>query len=197
VLQQGKLIEQGNIREIFQNPREAYTRHLLSCRLSPVAKNNIQPANALQPDYSKPPLLEMKNIEVSFTTSRFNIGKSAEKKILQHINLQLWEGETLGIVGESGSGKTTLGRSLMQLIRYRGDISLNGQPVDHLMTSDRKKFYRQVQLIFQDPYSSLNPRMRISKLSVFGSCSSRFVSTPNGTTVIPTSFRADSVNALQ
>jgi peptide/nickel transport system ATP-binding protein len=167
VMQKGRLVEQGNIPEIFLHPQAEYTRHLLACRPSRHDRSKHGQTTVLSqsgPHYHKDPLLEIRNLEVDLTTSRMFAGKD-KKRILQQINLKLWEGETLGIVGESGSGKTTLGRTLMQLIQsYTGEILYRGVAVSDLMTRQRKQFYQTIQLIFQDPYASLNPRMSIGEL---------------------------------
>lgn len=167
VMQKGRLVEQGNIPEIFLHPQTEYTRHLLACRPSLHDRSKHGQTTVLSqsgPHYHKDPLLEIRNLEVDLTTSRMFAGKD-KKRILQQINLKLWEGETLGIVGESGSGKTTLGRTLMQLIQsYTGEILYRGVAVSDLMTRQRKQFYQTIQLIFQDPYASLNPRMSIGEL---------------------------------
>jgi peptide/nickel transport system ATP-binding protein len=167
VMQKGRLVEQGNIPEIFLHPQAEYTRHLLACRPSRHDRSKHGQTTVLSPSgphYHKDPLLEIRNLEVDLTTSRMFAGKD-KKRILQQINLKLWEGETLGIVGESGSGKTTLGRTLMQLIQsYTGEILYRGVAVSDLMARQRKQFYQTIQLIFQDPYASLNPRMSIGEL---------------------------------
>lgn len=167
VMQKGRLVEQGNIPEIFLHPQTEYTRHLLACRPSLHDRSKHGQTTVLSqsgPHYHKDPLLEIRNLEVDLTTSRMFAGKD-KKRILQQINLKLWEGETLGIVGESGSGKTTLGRTLMQLIQsYTGEILYRGVAVSDLMARQRKQFYQTIQLIFQDPYASLNPRMSIGEL---------------------------------
>jgi len=167
VMQKGRLVEQGNIPEIFLHPQAEYTRHLLACRPSRHDRSKHGQTTVLSPSgphYHKDPLLEIRNLEVDLTTSRMFAGKD-KKRILQQINLKLWEGETLGIVGESGSGKTTLGRTLMQLIQsYTGEILYRGVAVSDLMARQRKQFYQTIQLIFQDPYASLNSRMSIGEL---------------------------------
>ena len=180
VMQKGHLIEQGDNPEIFLHPKEPYTQHLLACRPGHHKNDSFSPYMTDVQDsihtndkltqsnntslYRNIPLLEIRNLDVHLTTSQLLAGKQS-KKILHQINLKLWEGETLGIVGESGSGKTTLGRTLMQLIRsYTGEILYQGVSVNHLLSSDRKRFYQNIQLIFQDPYSTLNPRMCIGEL---------------------------------
>lgn len=180
VMRNGQLVEQGKNPDLFIQPQKEYTWHLLACRPSLKGKHSVSsgvkgsteaiPAHtklvpaANTPLYQADPLLEIRNLEVYLPTHQSIIGKH-KKKILQRINLKLWEGETLGIVGESGSGKTTLGRTLMQLIRsYTGEILYRGVAVNHLVATDKKQFYQSIQLIFQDPYATLNPRMRIGEL---------------------------------
>ncbi|MCX7986079.1 MAG: ABC transporter ATP-binding protein [Bacteroidales bacterium] len=178
VMQNGKMVETADNPDIFLSPKEMYTQHLLSCRITQhtLKKNTPEKSSFDSSPPTKPkistnnnptqasPIIEIRNLEVKLPSTRFVAGKK-DKKILKQISLQLWEGETLGIVGESGSGKTTLGRTLMQLIRsYDGEILFEGIPANKLFSLDRKKFYRKIQIIFQDPYSTLNPRITIGEL---------------------------------
>jgi peptide/nickel transport system ATP-binding protein len=115
--------------------------------------------------YQSEPILIINNLNSWFSagSNSFFKGKPAVN-ILKDINLRIWKGETLGLVGESGSGKTTFGRVLMQLIEsYSGDILFEGKSVKKFNKEERFKFRRKVQLVFQDPYSSLNPYQTIGR----------------------------------
>jgi peptide/nickel transport system ATP-binding protein len=184
VLRNGEMEEYGNAKQIINNPENPYTKGLIACkpkagvRLSrlPVVEdflNNTQLDNTLISNsirkkshdriYQNDPLLVIKNL-----TSWYSIGsnnfftRKRQSNILQGININVWKGETLGLVGESGSGKTTLGRTIIQLIdTFSGDILFEGKPVKEFNRVDKKRFRQKVQLVFQDPYSSLSPYQTI------------------------------------
>ncbi len=176
VLRKGKLIEEGNNPDIFQNPQKNYTIALLKCRpplkgrpdTLPVIEDDFinneysLPYLKKKPNYTQPAILQVKNLTTWFEgRSHLSYKKST---IIQSMSFNLWENETLGIVGESGSGKTTLGRTLMQLIHtFSGEINFDGVNVKELLAHEKNKFYRRIQLIFQDPYASLNPRISIGE----------------------------------
>jgi peptide/nickel transport system ATP-binding protein len=181
VMRKGKLIEEGSSSKIFNYPEQQYTRALINCkpplngrpyRLTTISEtgdiinNNSSTFDAVRnPQYNSSPILEVKYLNVWLASSGSLIAHNKQNPILKQVNLRLWPDETLGIVGESGSGKTTLGKTLMQLIKsYEGEIFLFGTPVKTLIKKDRQKFYRTIQLIFQDPYSSLNPKMTIGEI---------------------------------
>lgn len=109
---------------------------------------------------TKEPLIELKNIKRYFPVTNTFGQVVTEVKAIDSISLTIEEGETLGLVGESGSGKTTLGRSILQLERINsGEIYYRGRSLSALSESDKKKVLKNMQIIFQDPYSSLNPRV--------------------------------------
>lgn len=185
VMYKGKIVEQGKAAEILKNPQHPYTKGLMACRPQMdvryeklptvsdfVSENSDFIYTELKAEkrqalhnviYQKKPILEIKNLEVDFTTKSNIFGKSIETyKALKNINFDVFEGETLGLVGESGCGKTTLGRSILQLIEASdGRIIYKGQNLTELSAKQMRELRRKLQIIFQDPYSSLNPRINI------------------------------------
>ncbi|HBI82062.1 MAG TPA: ABC transporter ATP-binding protein, partial [Bacteroidales bacterium] len=155
VMQQGLLVEQGSVSQIFGNPQHPYTRRLIEYRKrinQPVGKETADEASAV---------FCVKSIDVDYQTSSwFKRGFRA----ISDVSFSIYMGETLGLVGESGSGKSTIGRTLLRLIDTQsGSIEYQGKPLNTLKGTDLLRFRREVQLIFQDPYSSLNPRLTIGQ----------------------------------
>ena len=187
VMYRGKMVEQGPAYEILHHPKEPYTQGLLACRppldsrperLPTVEeflnkgvigseKTNVQDeANgpSLPPTPSHPiSLLTVKDLTVEYTLKRSFFGKPLQTlKGVDGISFDIMEGETLGLVGESGCGKSTLGRALLRLIDHSdGSISYRGQSLDTLSRHQMRALRPKLQIIFQDPYSSLNPRITI------------------------------------
>ena len=155
VMERGKLVESGPTTAVFAAPRHPYTARLLASR--PVRETGPVPADA-------PTLIEASGVRVSFSVSaggwrkrRFDAVKSA--------TLSLRRGETLGIVGESGSGKTTLGMALLALQPIAaGSVSLDGERVDGAGAAALRELRRRMQVVFQDPFGSLSPRMTIGRI---------------------------------
>lgn len=175
VMYHGSIVERGLAETILHNPQHPYTQGLLACR-PPL---NSRPMNlptvadfmeGRQPDSTErpleehtTPLLSVRDLSVSYTLKKSLFGKP--RKTLQavdHISFDIYKGETLGLVGESGCGKTTLGRSILRLIESQSQqISYNGQSINSLNDHQMKRLRTKLQIIFQDPYSSLNPRITI------------------------------------
>lgn len=193
ILQHGNIVEQGLVNQIFESPQQPYTKGLLACRppISYKPHRLLTVEDFLNGDFEKkigkkdiakslvnsPLIYSAKNIITSFITKRNLLGKPTKLfKAVNNVSLELFEGETLGIVGESGSGKTTLGRTLLNLIKSQsGSISYKGVYLSLMDRQFSKDFRKEVQLIFQDPYSSLNPRKTIGQaisepLKVHGIC---------------------------
>lgn len=158
VMEKGKLVEQGASAVIFQNPAHPYTQKLLSAVLT-TAKPVASAARI-----NDEPLVEVKKLKVGFASYSggfFNRIKTFSRGI-EDISLNIRHGEILGLVGESGSGKSTLGRSIIRLVDAQaGEIIFNGLDLLSISDANIKKIRRDVQMIFQDPYASLNPRMTI------------------------------------
>ncbi|MBW1293978.1 ABC transporter ATP-binding protein [Aquimarina litoralis] len=184
VVYQGKMVEYNSTQEIFTNPQKEYTKALISARPSLDVRLKKLPTisdflNAQNDEiqliskedrkehhkeiYSKPPLLEVKNVEKSFFTKAGLFGKK-EFKAVDKVSFQLFEGETLGLVGESGCGKSTLGNTILQLDKAnQGEILYRGQDITKISSSQIRSLRKEIQLIFQDPFASLNPRLPIGK----------------------------------
>lgn len=156
VLEHGKLVEQGETAALFASPSHPYTRKLL----------DAEPPEAplAQPRGGKP-LLEVRNLDVRFPTRRGLFGKVKEHfHAVKRVSFTLDRGQTLGIVGESGSGKTTIGHALIKLTASTGSIKLDGQELAGLNQSAFRPWRRRVQIVFQDPFGSLSPRMSIAEV---------------------------------
>ena len=159
VMRHGKVIETDQTKPLFENPREAYTRQLLSAapRLG-----GTQPPQ-LPSNEGQTPLLQVKGLEVRFPVSRGF--KKLDYHAVNGVDLTLWPGETLGIVGESGCGKSTLARAISRLIpSTAGEIHLQGQQLHDIDEVDLRPLRRQMQMVFQDPNASLNPRRKVWQL---------------------------------
>ena len=165
VLQSGKVVETGTVDSVLLRPRHAYTRRLLDS--SPAvhcnkAAQNLHSAEGLQPR----PLFETRDLTVAFDLPKsWPWSKTTQYPAVNNLSLAIAEGETLAVIGESGSGKTTLGRALVHIQEATtGGVFFDGQDVRHLSKPARQRYRREVQLIFQDPYSSLDPRMPVAAI---------------------------------
>ena len=148
VMYQGKIVEQGLAQDVFQRPKNDYTKTLISS--SKLMKNNIKIKNKKA--------IQIQNLSVRYVLQKNLFGRvTAVLDALNNVSLDVYEGQTLGIVGESGSGKTTLGQCIVDLIKYRGCVKFS-------KTFDMNDFRKNVQIIFQDPYNSLNPRMNVLQI---------------------------------
>lgn len=198
VMYKGKVVEQGPVYEIFNNPQHPYTKSLLACRPPldrrlvrlPVVsdfmrrdddgelielKMNVKDAvnslsisaterkQAHEELYKRDKILEIKNLKTWFPAQKSMFGKVLSyTKAVDDVSIDVYEGETLGLVGESGCGKTTLGRSILKLTDVmEGQIFYKRQEILRMKESDFREMRKQMQIIFQDPYSSLNPRITI------------------------------------
>ncbi len=156
VMKLGEIVEQGAIADIFNNPQHPYTRELLDATprglKEPVAE-------------AAPVLLEAKNIAVEFITKRSFLGRPLKRfQAVHDISLTLREGETLGIVGESGSGKSTLGKALLAMLPHSGQVLFQGQDLTKFSREQLKPLKSQMQVVFQDPFGSLSPRLTIGEI---------------------------------
>lgn len=158
VMEKGRLVEQGATAQIFNQPQQPYTQKLLSAVLT-----TAKPTPSIA-DQTQPPLLEVKHLQTGFPQfgGTFFRRLLAVAKGVDDVSLTIRRGEILGVVGESGSGKSTLGRSIMRLLDAQsGEILLEGRDLLKSSLSELKSVRRNFQMIFQDPYASLNPRMTV------------------------------------
>ncbi|HMI03945.1 MAG TPA: ABC transporter ATP-binding protein [Pedobacter sp.] len=191
VMYKGRIVEQGPAAELFRNPQHPYTKGLLACRPSPerllktlpvvadflnenkdMAVAHLLERNSYTPQeiaerraklYAEKPLLQVKGLCTWYPVNSGLFGKTKEfVKAVDQVSFDVFPGETLGLVGESGCGKTTLGRSILRLVEpTSGEILFEGRSVTDLNKKDLRSMRRDVQIIFQDPYSSLNPRLTV------------------------------------
>ncbi|MGB5027376.1 MAG: ABC transporter ATP-binding protein [Chitinophagaceae bacterium] len=186
VMYKGEIVEQHTVKEIFTNPKHPYTQALLACRpvnhergkRLPVVSDFLQPADSIaQPlasisksknnssslRSSPEALLTVENLSVWFPTKKTWLGKPVSfTKAVDNVSFEVYKSETLGLVGESGCGKTTLGRALLRLIEpTTGKTMYNNLDLTSKKRDELQNLRKDIQIIFQDPYSSLNPRLTI------------------------------------
>jgi microcin C transport system ATP-binding protein len=156
VMTKGRIVEQGPVAEVFDNPQHSYTQHLLS------AEPKGRPVEA---DPAAAELLKLDDVKVHFPIKRGVLRRTVGYiKAVDGVSLTLREGHTIGLVGESGSGKTTLGLALLRLEGSKGGIQFDKQDLQALSQREIRPLRRQMQIVFQDPYSSLSPRMSVGEI---------------------------------
>ena len=200
VMYKGKIVEQGNVMDIFTNPQHPYTKGLLACRpplnkrlqwlptisdFMTIDENNVMhetnksveevtnsliitPAETAKKHevlFKQEPILKIKNLKTYFPINKGMFGKAKNYvKAVDDVTFEVYPGETLGLVGESGCGKTTLGRTILKLVEpTEGQIIFEGNDLTNLSTKEMRAHRKEMQIIFQDPYSSLNPRITIGE----------------------------------
>jgi microcin C transport system ATP-binding protein len=156
IMQGGKIVEDGATEQIFTTPRHAYTQHLLAAE----PKGTAPAVND-----SAPIVVETDDLKVWFPIKKGALRRTVDYvKAVDGLSLKLREGQTLGIVGESGSGKTTLGLAILRLISSKGPIAYVGKRIDGLTTREMRPLRKDMQIVFQDPYGSLSPRLSVSQI---------------------------------
>jgi len=156
VMTKGEIVEQGPVANVFDRPQHAYTQHLLS------AEPKGQPVVA---DPSAPEIVRLDDLKVHFPIKRGLLRHTVGYvKAVDGVSIALKQGHTIGLVGESGSGKTTLGLALLRLEKSQGGIAFDGQDLQKLSQRDLRPLRRQMQIVFQDPFSSLSPRMTVGAI---------------------------------
>lgn len=190
VMHNGNVVEYGEAQEILNNPKDPYTKGLLACRPPmdfrlkrlPIVKEFLdgtwsddadfkqqlivtqeERESHLKEIYSREPLLKVEHLKTWFPLKKGIFNRVYDHvKAVDDVSLDVYPGETLGLVGESGCGKTTLGRSILRLVEPSdGKIIFEGRDVMSLSGNDLREYRKHAQIVFQDPYSSLNPKMRI------------------------------------
>ncbi len=160
VMKHGELVEQGRTKDVFKSPQHDYTKMLISAEPKGEVKaisDNVE--NILKAD----------NVELHFAKTKNFFGKPTSfVKAVDDISLTLKKGETLGIVGESGSGKSTLGFSIMRLLNPKGQVVFMGQDIAPMSEKQVKPFRKDMQIVFQDPFGSLSPRMSVADIIAEG-----------------------------
>ena len=154
VMTNGRIVEQGLCEDIFVRPKHEYTKHLLAS----------EPKGAPVPVTAPDALLEVRGLRVAYEKGKGWFGKPDEFLAVDGASFELGSGETLGIVGESGSGKTTLGLALLKMQASTGEIKFNGNDIQRLNKEDLKDSRRNIQMVFQDPFGSLSPRMSLQQI---------------------------------
>ncbi len=184
VMYKGKIVEKGSVHEVFKNPKNEYTKALINSRpsvserlkvlptiqdylndtISNTVVSSIKRGEVHHKMYDSEPLLRVVNVDKEYVTKGFLFAKDTNFKAVNNISFNLYEGETLGLVGESGCGKSTLGNAILQLDKATsGEIFYKGADITKIPKSELRLLRKEIQLIFQDPYSSLNPRVPVGK----------------------------------
>ena len=154
VMKDGKIVEKGNTLEVFKNPQHDYTKKLLDAEPQPKDKfssnDNV--------------LLDIENLNVFYNIPSSNPFKKDRFHAVKDISFSIKANSTIGLVGESGSGKSTLGRAIANLIPFEGSIIYDGKDISKNSAQESKNLKKDIQIIFQDPYGSLSPRMTIGEI---------------------------------
>lgn len=184
VMYQGKIVEQNSASALFLQPKETYTKALLASKpstterlkklptvknflentISDVVENKSEREKRHQEIYAQSPLLEVVNVEKEFVSNPGLFQPKTSVKAVNDVSFKIYEGETLGLVGESGCGKSTLGNVILQLDKATaGKVFYHGRDITKISKTELRKLRKEIQLIFQDPFSSLNPRIPVGK----------------------------------
>ena len=155
VMQQGRIVEQAECQTLFSAPQHPYTQMLI----------NAEPTGGPADTVAGPPLLEVRDLRVWFPIRKGLLRRTVDHvKAVENIHFSLPWGRTLGIVGESGSGKSTLGLAILRLIASQGQIRFDGQDLQGMDANQVRPLRRQMQVVFQDPFGSLSPRMSVADI---------------------------------
>ena len=184
IMKFGEIIEQGLNKQIFKSPKKNYTKALLSVIINDSKRLKVLPTvetynqknkkisetkrerdKRLKDIYSKKPILEINNLSKFYNTSKSLFVKNKGFQALEKISLKLYKGETLGLIGESGSGKTSLSNAILKIHKFEeGEIFFNGFDISKIQGKELLNFRKNIQIVFQDPYASLNPLHNIYQI---------------------------------
>ena len=154
VMQQGAVVEQGETKSVFLNPQHEYTKKLI----------NSEPSIKQESSKEEPPLISVKDLNIFYPLPNKTFFKKDFFHAVKDVNFSIPQKSTIGLVGESGSGKSTLGKALAGLIDYQGSVIYNGEDLDQLNSKELKSIKKDIQIVFQDPYGSLSPRMTVGEI---------------------------------
>ena len=156
VMRKGKIVEAGSVAEVFSKPQHPYTQVLLASEPK---------GRPTRPDFTKRIILETDKLKIWFPIKKGFLRKTVGYvKAVDEISLTVREGETVGVVGESGSGKTTLGQAILRLIRSEGPIVFMGNRIDNYVFKQMRPLRKDLQIVFQDPFGSLSPRLSVAEI---------------------------------
>ena len=154
VMKDGVIVEQGVTSDVFNNPSHNYTKRLLDAEPKPketrISNNN--------------PIIEVDNLNVFYNIPSVNIFKKNTFHAVKDVSFKIFENTTIGLVGESGSGKSTLGKAIARLVAYEGNVFFKSKNIDSNSHKNNKELKKDIQIVFQDPYGSLSPRMTIGEI---------------------------------
>ena len=154
VMKDGIIVEQGVTSDVFNNPDHDYTKRLLDAEPKPKETSTI----------SKNPIIQVDNLNVYYNIPSANIFKKSTFHAVKDVSFKIFENTTIGLVGESGSGKSTLGKAIANLISYEGEVFFKGKDLNSNSSKEKKELKKNIQIVFQDPYGSLSPRMTIGEI---------------------------------
>lgn len=155
VMTQGEIVESGETDQVFSNPQHHYTKHLI----------NAEPkGKAITQSEDNKVLLDVQNLQIKYTIGKGWFGRKQDFYAVKDFSVKIQKGQTIGVVGESGSGKTTLGLGLLRLLPAQGRVVFNGEALFELSQKELRVLRKDMQIVFQDPFGSLSPRMSIKQI---------------------------------
>jgi ABC-type microcin C transport system duplicated ATPase subunit YejF len=154
VMKDGVIVEQGVTSDVFNNPSHKYTKRLLDAEPKPKETRTL----------NDNPIIEVDNLNVFYNIPSVNIFKKNTFHAVKDVSFKIFENTTIGLVGESGSGKSTLGKAIARLVAYEGNVFFKSKNIDSNSHKNNKELKKDIQIVFQDPYGSLSPRMTIGEI---------------------------------
>ena len=154
VMQEGTVVEQGDTKSVFLDPQHPYTKKLINSEPS-IKQNSLT---------EEPPLITVKDLNIFYPLPNKTFFEKDFFHAVKDVNFSIPQKSTIGLVGESGSGKSTLGKALAGLIHYHGSVLYDGVDIDQLNSKESKAIKKDIQIVFQDPYGSLSPRMTVGEI---------------------------------